>query len=128
MSHGKTSTVLAVIASIVMVDIEGVPHKTILVPGKLIGPSRAGLLLPMPFEKALARWDTRGIVSSVSHGCVLSVFAVVADKILSLPRELKAAELASVLRVSWDLLFAANPELLPDLHAGRQISLGKDAP
>ncbi len=96
--------------------------------GKLIGPSRAGLLLPMPFGKALARWDTRGIVSSVSHGCVLSVFAVVADKILSLPRQLKAAELASVLRVSWDLLFAANPELLPDLHAGRQISLGKDAP
>jgi len=58
----------------------------------------------------------------------VSVFAVVADKILTLPRELKAAELASVLRVSWDLLFAANPGLVPDLHAGRQISLGKDAP
>ena len=54
--------------------------------------------------------------------------AVVADKILTLPRELKATEVASVLRVSWDLLLAANPELLPDLPAGRQISLGKDAP
>ena len=65
---------------------------------------------------------------SVSYGCVHVVFAVVADKILNLPRELKTAELASVLRMSWDLLLAANAELVPDLHAGRQISLGKAAP
>ncbi len=45
MSHGKT------------LDIGGVPHKTILASGNLIGPSRAGVLLPMPYGKALARWD-----------------------------------------------------------------------
>ena len=55
-------------ASIGMVDIGGVPHKTILASGNLIGPSRAGVLLPMPYGKALARWDTRDIASSVSHG------------------------------------------------------------
>lgn len=50
-----------------------------------------------------------------------------ADKILTLPREYKPAELAGVLKVPWDLLFAANPDGLVHLGAGRQISLGKDA-
>jgi hypothetical protein len=43
-------------------------NKTILASGNLIGPSRAGVLLPMSYGKALARWDIRDVASSVSHG------------------------------------------------------------